>query len=170
MIITIFLLCINNNYKIEGGKGMKKNILGIVGMLVLFSLSACAEQEQMTTFVLKQEDENVKVQNIHKKDELLKQNITTTIQYKTMGVTTKTKAEKLLEPSKKMYTNKKGIHYTIDFNEKAAIETIKVDLKELSASDAKAISLISLPNEPSAKASEQANEEQLIKLGFKKEK
>lgn len=87
-----------------------------------------------------------------------------------MGVTTKTKAEKLLEPSKKMYTNKKGVHYTIDFNEKAAVETIEVDLKEFSASDAKAISLISLPNEPFAKASEQANEEQLIKLGFKKEK
>ncbi|EOI01601.1 hypothetical protein UAY_01007 [Enterococcus moraviensis ATCC BAA-383] len=149
---------------------MKKNVFCIMGMFVLFSLSACTEQEQTTTFVLKQDDENVKVQNIHKKDELSKQKITTTIQYKTMGITTKTKAEKLLEPSKKLYSDKKGIHYTIDFTEKAAVETIEVDLKKVSTKDAKEISLISLPNESFATASEEANEAQLIKLGFKKEK
>ncbi|MBO0445720.1 DUF1307 domain-containing protein [Enterococcus ureilyticus] len=149
---------------------MKKIFGGIVGVVVLFSLSACTVQEQTTIFVLKQEDEHVKVQNIHKKDALLKQKITTTIQYKTMGITTKTKAEKLLEPSKKLYTNKKGIHYTIDFNEKAAVETVEVDLKKVSTKDAKEISLISLPNESFASASEEANEAQLIKLGFKKEK
>ncbi|MGX7200755.1 hypothetical protein BCR22_08325 [Enterococcus plantarum] len=149
---------------------MKRNSLGIVGIIALFTLSACAVQEQTATFVLKQEDEQVKVQNIHKKDALLKQKIITTIQYKTMGISTKTKAKKLLEPSEKLYANKKGIHYTIDFTEKAAVETIEVDLKKVSTKDAKEISLISLPNESFASASEEANEAQLIKLGFKKEK
>ncbi|MBO0465960.1 DUF1307 domain-containing protein [Enterococcus plantarum] len=149
---------------------MKRNSLGIVGIIALISLSACAVQEQTATFVLKQEDEQVKVQNIHKKDALLKQKSITTIQYKTMGISTKTKAKKLLEPSEKLYANKKGIHYTIDFTEKAAVETIEVDLKEVSTKDAKEISLISLPNESFASASEEANEAQLIKLGFKKEK
>ncbi|PZL75691.1 hypothetical protein CI088_04415 [Enterococcus plantarum] len=149
---------------------MKRNSLGIVGIIALISLSACAVQEQTATFVLKQEDEQVKVQNIHKKDALLKQKSITTIQYKTMGISTKTKAKKLLEPSEKLYANKKGIHYTIDFTEKAAVKTIEVDLKEVSTKDAKEISLISLPNESFATASEEANEAQLIKLGFKKEK
>lgn len=148
---------------------MKKvhKVVGI-SLLSLLFMSACGAKEQTATYTLKQDDENVTIQNVSKEDKLLKQTIKTTILYKTMGVKTKTKAEKLLEPIKDLYANKKGIHYSVDFKEKEAVETIEVDLKEISTDDAETLPLISLPKENLDSASVKENEKQLTSFGFKK--
>jgi len=100
----------------------------------------------------------------------LKQKVTTVIQYKTMGITTKAKAEEVLKPSGELYKNKKGIKQTIDYKDKEAVETIEIDLKKVDDKEIKNIMFVSLPKTPINQASEKANEEQLTKLGFKKEK
>ncbi|MGX7150883.1 DUF1307 domain-containing protein [Enterococcus ureasiticus] len=147
-----------------------KKFYKVVGtsLLSLLFMSACSAKEQISTYTLKDDDENVSIQNSYKEDTLLKQTIKTTIQYKTIGVKTKAKAEKLLEPSKELFTNKKGIHYSVDFREKEAVETIEIDLKEISTDDAETLPLISLPKENLDSASVKENEKQLTNLGFKK--
>lgn len=148
---------------------MKKkwSIVGIAFLMLVF-MTACTAKSQTATYRLKEDDENVTIQNSYKNDTLLKQTITTIIQYKTMGVTTKNKAENLLKPIKELYDNKKGLNYFIIFKEKEAVETIEVDLKLLSKDDAKMLPLISLPDGNLDTASEKANSEKLINLGFEK--
>ncbi|WP_429948865.1 DUF1307 domain-containing protein [Enterococcus sp. AZ101] len=149
---------------------MKKDwrVIGIVFLLLVF-MSACTAKSQTATYKLRQDDENVTIQNSYKNDTLLKQTITTIIQYETMGVKTKKKAESLLKPSKELYVDKKGLNYSIIFKEKEAVETIEVDLKLLSKDDAKMLPLISLPDGDFDSASEKANAEKLTNLGFEKE-
>lgn len=148
---------------------MKKEwrVIGIPFLLLVF-MTACTAKSQTATYKLKQDDENVTIQNSFKKDTLLKQTITTIIQYETMGVKTKNKAENLLKPIKELYVNKKGLNYSIIFKEKEAVETIEVDLTLLSQDDAKMLPLISLPDGNLDAASEKANAEKLINLGFEK--
>lgn len=148
---------------------MKKKwrIVGIAFLMLVF-MTACTAKSQTATYRLKEDDENVTIQNSYKNNTLLKQTITTIIQYKTMGVTTKNKAENLLKPIKELYDNKKGLNYFIIFKEKEAVETIEVDLKLLSKDDAKMLPLISLPDGNLDTASEKANAEKLINLGFEK--
>ncbi|WP_348921945.1 DUF1307 domain-containing protein [Enterococcus rotai] len=148
---------------------MKKycKVVGL-SLLCLLFVSACGAKKQTTMYQLKQDDEYVTVQNVAKEDTLLAQTITTTIQYETMGVKTKSKAEKLLNSSKELYSNKQGVNYSIVFNEKEATETIELDLKEISHEDVKTLPLISLPDGDLNSASEKVNGEKLINLGFKK--
>ncbi|MBO0472945.1 hypothetical protein IGL98_000776 [Enterococcus sp. DIV0840] len=147
-----------------------KKFCRIVGMSLLFLLfiSACGAEKQTATYTLKQDDENVTIQNVYKEDTLLKQTIKTTIQYKTIGVKTKAKAEKLLKPSKELYTDKQGINYSVVFKEKEAVETIEIDLKKLSQDEVNMLPLISLPDGALDSASEKTNAEKLINLGFEK--
>lgn len=148
---------------------MKKEwrVVGITFLFLVF-MTACTAKSQTATYKLKQDDENVTIQNSFKEDTLFKQTITTIIQYETMGVKTKSKAENLLKPIKELYVNKNGLNYSIIFKEKEAVETIEVDFKLLSQDDAKMLPLISLPDEDLDSASEKMNGEKLTNLGFEK--
>ncbi|EOL49346.1 DUF1307 domain-containing protein [Enterococcus caccae] len=146
----------------------KMGILASIIFGVLLFISACGSKNQTATYTLKQDDEMVTIQNIYNEDTILKQTVTTTIQYKTMGVKTKAKAEKLLQPSKELYAHKKGINYAIDFKDNKAVETIEIDFKKFSQSNAKMLPLISLPDGDLDSASEKQNADKLIHLGFEK--
>ena len=73
----------------------KKALIFLYGLGILV-LSACSAQTKEATFVLDQGHEHMTVQNMYEKERLMKQTVTTILQYKEMGIT-KTKAKKILD-------------------------------------------------------------------------
>lgn len=147
---------------------MKKIFILLVATLIFFIISGCGPKEQTTTYTLKQDDENLTIQNVHKGDELLQQTVKTVIQYETIGVKTKAKAEKLLEPAKALYEKKVGVKQTFIFKEKEVVEEINLDFKKMTPEVAKELPIVSLPDEDIDQASFKANDKKLVELGFKK--
>ncbi len=150
---------------------MKKLLsLVLIIMLFLLAISCSSQKAESTSYEASQKGITSKITYTHDGDKVLTQTAINTINYEESGLKDKDTAKQQLDPMVKKYEEIKSdaISYSIDYQDKQVVQTIKIDFAKIKPEEFKNLPGTLSSGDVSKGISLKESEKLLLNSGYKK--
>lgn len=150
---------------------MKKNLTGLVFLILAMVLVGCSASTETATFVMDQGGMTSKLVYTYQGDKVLTESAETIMPYSMLGVTTKEEAQTIFEQASpsSVYEGIEGMTYSVEYGADSLTQKITVDYSKVDTTALAALPGMADNQGIENGASYSKTEEMLLAAGYTKE-